>query len=292
MIFLQTNFFNETHDFQRFIVENKYLLGNYTILSEQLSIKNNKSGILDILALDNQNKRITIIELKNTKIDDKSIWQPLRYYDLIKRGEHAIVEILKENNCYNDNIDLNPKIILVVPKCEQQLIRTISYFTDIDICIIEIKKEIIENKVEINKQVFYPSSVFHKENLSEIKEKKYTNWSIDNYKKCGISSEKIKNIECTIQKIKNHIISDNSLFDIFYKESQISITKNGKVIVNIEVKKNPISHYYLIQIKTNGVFDKFDFLYLDGIEKVTFKDNKIKLKINKPIDNFIVKKYI
>ena len=152
----KANFFDEVHDFQRFIIKNIYLLGRYTILSQQLSLHSNENGIIDILALDLDENRITIIELKNEKMLDKGLWQPLRYYDLLRRGEDSLRELLF--NCRLgisiNEIDLNPKVLLVVPKCNEQLLRSISYFEEIDLKLIELKRTFNGSFFDIRKKYF------------------------------------------------------------------------------------------------------------------------------------------
>ena len=95
-------FIDEVHDYQSFIKNNFYLLGSqYNIIQEQFHVKN---SILDILAYNQLEERLVIIELKNPKASYKAIAQIVRYY-----------QYLKDSQLDNYIISRVPECLLVAP---------------------------------------------------------------------------------------------------------------------------------------------------------------------------------
>ncbi|MNO49334.1 Endonuclease NucS [compost metagenome] len=294
----EIRFFDEIHDMQRFVRNNVNLLGNYLIISEQLYMKNNETGIIDMLAVDFDNRNLVIIELKNEITTDKNIWQPLRYYDLVRRGEEDLKQLLlKASSVYNFNandIELNVKLLLVVPQCNEQLLRALSYFNDIDSKVIELKRHLNDGKeiVEINEH--FPTSVFHKEDIVDIQNKVTKNWNFDEYKKMGINSEKIKIANTLANQMKSLFENKGYKYDIFFNQTKVSILKNNKVWAHLFIKQNALNHYLTISFKISKetVINKNDFIYNDRIESYDFKDSSIKIKINESLDRTFLEKYI
>lgn len=292
------NFFDEVHDFQRFIRENIYLIGNYTIISEQLTMRNNETGIVDMLAVDNIDNKLTIIELKNELTTDKNVWQPIRYYDLIKRGEDSIKELLfkasSKLRCDVDSIDINPKVILVVPRCNDQLLRTLSYFEDIDSKVIEITRYKNNNIIETKKQTFYPRNIVHKEDLVDVVQKVTPEWNFEEYSKRGISKLKLDLALRMMLQIKTIFESKSFKYDVFFTETKITIMKNEKVWGYLFIKQKPLDHNLTISFKVSKYMkvDKYDFSYNYSIESVDAKESTIKLLINNVIPSNLIEKYL
>ncbi len=285
----KANFFDEVHDFQRFIIKNIYLLGRYTILSQQLSLHSNENGIIDILALDLDENRITIIELKNEKMLDKGLWQPLRYYDLLRRGEDSLRELLF--NCRLgisiNEIDLNPKVLLVVPKCNEQLLRSISYFEEIDLKLIELKRTFNGSFFDIRKKIFYPSNIIHRDNLTEVSNKVHVDWSFDEYIKKGLNKEKVNLAKRVVFAFKKAFIKKSFEFDVFFAQSIITITKNGKVFAKLKIKQNPHSDYLSLSINNHNNINRSHLIYTVGLEKYSFSKDKVNLTFSFfPDDDF------
>lgn len=290
-------FFDEVHDFQRFVRENIKLVGNYTIISEQLYLVNNETGIIDMLAVDNTSKQLVILELKNDITTDKNVWQPLRYYDLSRRGEDSYKELLLKNNSkfkYNINeIDLNPKLLLIVPLCNEQLLRTLSYFEDIEIEVIELTRTVSTFGTEIKKKSFYPKSVFHKEDLIEIKSKDARHWSYEEYINCGFNANKINLARKISSQIKMIFDSNGYKFDIFFNDTKITITKDGKVWCHLLVKQKYLDFRLIISFKTNQEnINKNSFMYNSSIESFTLQKNKIKLTLSDVISSSIFEEHL
>lgn len=294
----QIKFFDEVHDMQRFIRNNVSLLGNYLIISEQLYVKNNETGIIDMFAIDFDNRNLVIVELKNEITTDKNIWQPLRYYDLIRRGEDSLRQLLWKASLTHkfdvNEIDLNVKLVLVVPQCNEQLLRSLSYFNDIDSKVIELKRYLNNETEIVETKEYFPTSIFHKEDIVEVQEKVSKNWNFDEYKKTGISSEKIKIANLLSNQIKLIFENKGYKYDIFFNQTKVSILKDDKVWGHLFIKQNAINHYLTVSFKIpkDTVINKNDFIYNDRIESYDFKESSIKIKINESLDRAFLEKYI
>jgi hypothetical protein len=186
---LKFKFSDEVHDYQRFVRENIKFLGDMLLIAEQLCIENRDVCILDILLLNTTTKRLAVVELKNVRTQDKMIWQPIRYYDYMRRAEDSLRQLLllKQNeiNFSIDEIDFNPEVLLVVPELNQQLLRSLSYVEDIDIKVVKLNLLIDGDKSEIVKEVYTPTGIYHKEDLAVVKTKVSKIWNFDEYAKEG-----------------------------------------------------------------------------------------------------------
>lgn len=278
-------FFDEVHDFQRFVRENINLIGNLTIISEQLKVSNNETGILDMLAIDNIDKRLVIIELKNELTTDKNIWQPLRYYDLLRRGEDELRKLIINASKINfeiNEINLNPKVILVVPEYNEQLLRSLSYFNDIDSMVIELNRVKNGNMISINKKIYYPRSIFHKEDLVNIQNKVSEQWNFEKYIQYGINKDKINLAKRVCNIIKQIFKNKGYDFDIFFNQTKITITKNGKVCCYLFVKNKSLDYKLAISLKIpkNVVINFNNFAYNSCIDSYEIQKNYLKLVLN------------
>lgn len=291
-------FADEVHDFQRFVRQNIRLLGEYVIISEQLYMRNNETGILDMLAVDLSSKKLVILELKNEVTTDKNIWQPIRYYDLARRGEDSFKELLKNYiskiDFPIDEIDLIPKLVLVVPKCNEQLLRTLSYFNDIESEVIELTKEITNLGTNINKKNYYPKSVFHKEDLVDVQTKISKDWDFNEYAQCGINKDKISLAKKILETIKLVFNQKGYTFDVFYSETKVTITKNGKVWSHLFIKQRPLDFKLTMsfKIQKDVVINVNDFTYNPSIESKEIRKNGVKLTIINTISSELLAKYI
>jgi hypothetical protein len=292
------SFFNEIHDFQKFIRENIEIIGNYTIVSEQLKLSNNETGIIDILAINNSNKRLTVIELKNETTTDKNIWQPLRYYDMIKRGEDSVKELLYKNKSIIkfdiEEIDMIPKILFVVPHYNEQLLRSLSYFDNVDIEVIVVERFKNGNMIETNKQVYFPSSIYHKDDLVNVKIDKKSSYSFEEYELSGINKEKINLAKKYLNKLETIFLNNGYKFDFFFMKTKITIMKNEKVWGHIFIKQQPLSDKLTLSFncEEEKKLNKYDFLYEPYIEDVSINKKSITIKVNNLIQNKLIEKCI
>ncbi|MDF2534075.1 MAG: hypothetical protein K0R18_232 [Bacillales bacterium] len=293
-------FFDEVHDMQRFVRENINLLGNYLIISEQLYVKNNETGIIDMLAVDFVNRCLTIIELKNELTTDKNIWQPLRYYDLVRRGEDDLRQLLRsaalKHGFNHEEIDIETKLVLVVSECNDQLLRAMSYFNDIDSKVIELKRYVIDGEEFVKTYEHKPTSIFHKDDIVTIQDKVTKEWNFETYKNSGINRDKTKLAEHFANIVKSIFIKKGYQYDIFFSETKATITKNGKVWGYIFIKQKPLDYKLTVSFKLlpDTVIIKNDFIYNPHIEKMEFQGNgeKIKLQLNGLLNSSLIEKHI
>lgn len=103
-------FLDEIHDYQSYVVNNFYLLGNqYSIIKEQFYISNR---IIDILAYNSLKECLTIIELKTPQASIKAISQILEYYYLLKDSQLDTYNIVNFPECIIVSPSFSSKIIL------------------------------------------------------------------------------------------------------------------------------------------------------------------------------------
>lgn len=272
-------FNNEVHEYQRFVRENINVFGNMLLITEQLFLQNEELCIIDILLLNKTTKRLVVLELKNVHTTDKVIWQPIKYYDHLRRAEDSLKKLLihkqKEINFSIDEIDFNPEIILVVPDFNQQLLRSLSYVNDVDLKVIKLNLIINENKSEVVKELYSPSSVYFKEDLVTVKEKISKVWNFSEYLKEGVDSRKIIIAKDYINFL-NRLFKDKKV-DMFFYDKYISITINGKVWGHIYIKKQLQQSYLHINFKYKGKANPIDFQFTPHIVNYKISSQTIDL---------------
>ena len=81
-------FNDEVSDMEKFIKKNISILGEYYVFGEQPVVSGSQRR-MDLLAVD-QDRRITIIELKNTPVGTEIFSQIVKYWSTTKRNPDAI----------------------------------------------------------------------------------------------------------------------------------------------------------------------------------------------------------
>lgn len=139
-------FKDEVDDLEDFIKDNPKILGEVVILGEQVRREGTKTHIIDLLGLDKEEKRVVIIELKNRSADEGDIPQILGYSFSIKSNpdfvQSKIQEYLrkeKDSELTIDSIDMDPKVVLIAPSFNVELIRQCSLI-NLDIDFVEISR--------------------------------------------------------------------------------------------------------------------------------------------------------
>lgn len=292
---MQFRFFDEVHDFQRYVRENLRFFGRYELISEQLMIKNNLTGFIDMLVLDLDDNRLTILELKNVNTSDKDSWQPIRYYDLLNRGQDSLRELIINNqhslSVRIEDIDFDPKVVLIVPECDEQLLRTLSYFENIDSKVVEVCVEIKNGFTQVNKKTHYPKSIFHKKDLVKVTNKINSDWSFEEYKK-SINSEKLSLANQTLNQMKQIFANKQYNFDVFYSKTKITVTKDNKVWANLFISQRPLDYKLSLSFKSDKPINRSDFSFSTSVEKFEEQKNGIKLEISSKLNDNILNKYL
>lgn len=103
-------FLDEVHDYQSYVVDHLYLLGDhYSLLSEQFHVRNK---IIDILAYNSLKECLTIIELKNPQATCRALSQILSYYYLLKDSLYDNLIISNLPECFIIAPAFSSKLIL------------------------------------------------------------------------------------------------------------------------------------------------------------------------------------
>jgi hypothetical protein len=278
-------FNDEIHDYQRFVVNNIKLLGNLIVVSEQLFVKNDKNNFIDILALDLNQKQLVILELKNTLANHSIVGQAIKYYDSLIRGQDQLRNLLdlKVNQLGIDLDDINytPKVILVIPDFDKQLLRSLKYVENIDISIIKLNAIQRNNYFEIIKENI---------NLNAIDNTKVTigtkvskNWSLGEYLKDNINSRKIE-LARQLMNYINYLAKDNNIEACFYfYNNKITMSFNKKIVGHILIRKNPFSE--ILDISISNYANTSTLMYSGEILKYKFLTNTVSISFSKlPID--------
>ena len=214
-----------------------------------------------------------ILELKNVLTDDKMIWQPIRYYDFLRRGEDELKKLLVRKIEFNINeVDFNPKIFIIIPDYEPQLLRSLSYFEEnIDFKVIKFNLTL---NYEIIKEEFKLSSIFGKEDLVVIGEKISKNWNFEEYINEGVDNWKVELAKQLVNYIKNKYQD----VDIYFYDKRITVIVNKKILVYIYIKKKIYSsnleiNFRLSSKKPNNI----ELSLTENILTYKLKDNTLSI---------------
>jgi hypothetical protein len=220
-----------------------------------------------MLAYDSDDDRLTIIELKNVETNHDIIGQAIRYYDLLIRS-----------TAYNNlPIIKDPKILLISPDFDEQLISSISHIDKVDIKLL---------KVNLDRDVFicetYKPGTFtdivgtNKIDIDCKKEKEYT---IDSY---NIDKKQLQLIKDCIKLFQDMY---NQSLSVFYSKDKINIMYKKRVVCSIKVSYDWFNNTINISVP-KGMVNEIDIRYNPNIKKFTINKKHIKLTCSK-LPNFI-----
>lgn len=286
-------FDDEVHAYQRFVRNNLESSENFIIVSEQLYIKDLERSFIDILAIDLLNKRVVIVELKNTTAKDDIVGQTIKYYDFLRRCKEDLLELIKiKQDKFNfdiEEINLDPKILLIVPEFDKQLIRIFSYVSNLDIKIVKYNAIQKEGYYELIKEIYTPDIKFREEQVVELNKKVSSNWGLDEYLKDGYEEEKINLVKNLIIHIENKCFFKNKKFDVFYYNKKITLTIDGRVWGNILLKKKMFDNSLelSINLKKEQEIDMISLRYNVEILKYTVSNKVVKIKFIQVPKNFL-----
>lgn len=278
-------FNDEIHYYQKFVKNNIKSLGNFLIISEQLYLKNTDDKcIIDILTIDLNKKQLIIIELKNINTSEPIIGQIIKYYDNIIRAEDDLKELIlmKKNDIPYDieDINLKPKIMIIVPDFKKNLLRSLSYI-DPDINIELIKFNVIQknNYYEVIKEKYKipETKIYHKKDVVKINKNISKKWTYNQYIKEGVNKDKIK----IAKKLINYLnrLYDNKIETFFY-DKKITLMIGKKTLSHVFIKKNIFDNMLDISIKKSKNFTYNNLYYDPNIFKYKIKKNVVHLKFN------------
>ena len=240
-------FIDEVHDYQSFIKNNFYLLGSqYNIIQEQFHVKN---SILDILAYNQLEERLVIIELKNPKAPYKAIAQIVRYY-----------QYLKDSQLDNYIISRVPECLLVAPAFSSKII-------------------LPEFPIIRCFQMDYEYAEF-KDITHQFKTESVINLDVKLKPSLHISPS----TKSLIFKIKKRLLNIyNDQLVIAEQNNQISFlsTQNKKIVAKIIIPYDWFTNYIDLVLYNRFIkpFDRLTFMYDPSIYKYSFNKSMVRLKV-------------
>ena len=256
------SFEDEVHIYQTFVRNNFNLLGNnYKIIKEQVIIQ---SGIIDILAYNEDKQRLVIVELKNIITTDKVLAQVMKYYNEIKN-----------KNIHNYEINNSPEIIIIAPEFDKNFM----LYNNVPTQLIQLDYDNINNQIIYTR--FFPNKKLNTDKNLSIKNKKTT---FVNYEQKLLAKNIINRIKQIYKDKQLKIISYDDHIDILYKKILIKITFSNQWFNN-EIQLNIYNNF--IQNINNLALN-----YDPAIKKINYLKTMIKLQITnipqflKEVSNF------
>lgn len=277
-------FNDEVHAYQKFVRENIKKLGNLTIISEQLLIKDIDKGFIDVLALDVSNKQIVVLELKNSSAGDDIVGQSIKYYDFLKRAEVDLLDLLakmKSQFDFNiDEINLTPRIMLIVPDFSQQLLRSLSYVKGIEIDVIKFNAMQKQGYYEITKEVYVPNKEYREDSTVKIDGELTQTWNFEEYAKIGVDSEKIKLAQQFVTLADGICKSRGNKLDVYFYKDKITLMTGKKVVAHAKIQRKWFDNSLdiSVSIKKDKKVNVANLMYNGSILKFDVNERNVKLK--------------
>lgn len=289
-------FDDEIHAYQNFVKQNINILGNIVLISEQLYIKNiktNKTSFIDMLALDLKEKRLIILELKNTIARDGIIGQSIKYYDFILNSSDLLKELLfnqqNEINISLEEINYYPKVLLIVPDFEEQVLRSLLYIKDIDIEVIKFNAIQKDNYFEIIKEVYEPQECYDELEFKIDTNKKFQIWDINKYLLFGFDEAKIKLLKQFLNFMSNLCFFKNKKINYYFYENKITIIIDKKIWAYIIMKRQLFDNLLELNINLaeNQFIDYCGLRYSGQILNYKILNKGLKIRFSQIPTDFI-----
>ncbi|MHA1381924.1 MAG: hypothetical protein ACTSRG_26435, partial [Candidatus Helarchaeota archaeon] len=190
----KAHFSNEIIDLENFIIKNEEILGNVILIERQITISSSKR--IDLWGIDYLEVKPVIVELKNVLTGLEIISQIIPYYNFVKLNLDTLKYKATTNKKFNqklkrigieeekiiNNLQDEPKVIIIAPKFKKELLDAINYI-NFQIEPIELTRYKKNNEifVSINRpEIPTPPSPVR------VQEE----WDWDKYEKIGISKQK------------------------------------------------------------------------------------------------------
>jgi hypothetical protein len=286
-------FDDEVHAYQKFVRNNLEDSENFIIISEQLFIKDLERSFIDILAIDLSDKRVVIVELKNETAKDDIVGQTIKYYDLLQRSQEELLDLIrikKDKFSFDiEEINLNPKILLIVPEFDMQLIRIFSYVTNLEVKIVKYNAIQKQGYYELIKEVYCPDGDFMSDKSAEITKRISNKWGYDEYLKDGYDPEKINLAKNLISHIGVKCHFKDQKLDTYFYDKKITLTIDGKVWGNILLKKKMFDNSLelSVNLKKDQTVDIVSLRYNAEVMHYTYSNKNVKIKFFQLPINFL-----
>jgi len=132
-------FSDEVNDLENFIISNEKILGNILLLDRQIIIPDGKR--IDLWGIDFLERKPIVVELKNNKTGLEILEQILPYYNFVNINPDTFKSRILQNEEFIEKMqdvdlaksELNlifqqpPRIILVAPEFEKELLEVVDY---------------------------------------------------------------------------------------------------------------------------------------------------------------------
>ncbi|MBI4328970.1 MAG: hypothetical protein HY685_03785 [Chloroflexi bacterium] len=134
-------FVDEVSDMESFIKSNAGLLGEkVNIFGEQVDTGLGRR--IDLLAMDQSldQGKLLLIELKNTPADTDVLVQVLKYASWIMSSPDSIRYLLQKASMDTEGADLKPRIVILAPEFEEELIELTRYISTFEFSFLQLKR--------------------------------------------------------------------------------------------------------------------------------------------------------
>ena len=134
-------FADEVGDLEDFVAKNPQLVGEgIKIFGRQVTAG---VGRIDLLAIDQAfgEGQMAVIELKNVPADVGVLLQVLRYASWVMSNPDSIRLLLEKERIKATQLELKPKLVIVAPRIEEDLVELTQYLTDsFEFDLIELRR--------------------------------------------------------------------------------------------------------------------------------------------------------
>lgn len=133
-------FADEVSDLESFLKRNPSILGEQVrIFAEQVDTG---LGRMDLLGMDEslEQGKLLLIELKNKPADTNVLVQVLRYASWVSTSPDSIKLLLEKRGLDAENADLKPKIVIVAPDIEDELVELSQYIAAFEFSFLQVKR--------------------------------------------------------------------------------------------------------------------------------------------------------
>ena len=133
-------FVDEVGDLESFVKSNPGILGEQVkIFAEQVDTG---LGRMDLLAMDQslEQGKLLLIELKNKPADTNVLLQVLRYASWITASPDSIKLLLEKAGVDAEGADLKPKIVIVAPDIEGELVELSQYMAAFEFLFLQVRR--------------------------------------------------------------------------------------------------------------------------------------------------------
>jgi hypothetical protein len=134
-------FESEVADMQEFVFRNPRLLGDGMEIVER-EVNTGPAGRIDLLGIERVpgSGQVVVVELKNVPAGVQVLLQALRYAMWALGNPDSIRLLLERHGIKGDDIDLKPKIMIVAPTVQDDLVELSQFVSSFDFEFMEVRR--------------------------------------------------------------------------------------------------------------------------------------------------------